>query len=147
MKKALIFLIIFCFIPSMILASELKNVNDVEKFTYMLISKIQKNQIAEMFDLTKNFTFIPVEEIESAKNQIILKRKEYINRIGNPIGSVIHIETKTIVDSLIHIKYLEKCDRNSIIWNFTFYKPMDDWFLASLWSSDNILSLFGENFQ
>lgn len=67
---------------------------------------------------------------------------QYGSRFGSPIG-IEFIDLKKSGDSLLRIRYLQKCVKGPLTWVFYFYKNNDGWLLDTFkWDDSMFMTLF-----
>jgi hypothetical protein len=61
---------------------------------------------------------------------------------GKPLGEVEFVREEFVGNSLLRLIYLEKFERNAIVWRLTYYRPNGQWFLHTLSWDDKPQDLF-----
>jgi len=74
--------------------------------------------------------------LEQAKQQIAANLSKY----GKPLGYDLIME-KAFGTSVVRLVYILKMEKHPIIWEFFFYRPRDNWFLANFDINDEFKGL------
>ncbi|MBU0992300.1 MAG: hypothetical protein KJ737_07380 [Proteobacteria bacterium] len=142
MKKGLICLaIILLAMPSVLMAETFKSKKDVSGFIASLSTEIVQGKIKEVFDKIKPYWPIPEQEIDVIVYQLENQRNQIISRFGKRL-SIERAETFEIGDSFYREVYLVKYEKHAVAWVFTFYKPMEQWIVNSVRTSDQMDDFF-----
>jgi len=76
------------------------------------------------------------KQLEVLKTQIRAGIKLYGKYIGIEL-----IEEKTIGKSVVSLTYLMKFEQNPLVWNFVFYRPLDQWQVSWVMFNDRFQGL------
>jgi hypothetical protein len=95
---------------------------------------MQKADISEAYDKLFRGSSIPTEKPQSIA---VLKQQ---TQIALPLyGKVLGYELvreESFGTSVVRLVYLLKAEKHVTVWEFYFYKPKDDWFLANVYFND-----------
>jgi hypothetical protein len=133
MKKHLPILIAFIFI----LLANISHAKEPGEFTEDFFKMVQAGKISEAYDNLFVGSQIPAQKPQAVD---MLKRQ---TSSGLPLyGNIVGLEKvreERIGKSIIRLVYVLKLDLAPTVWEFYFYKPKENWFLANV--------IFNDQFQ
>ena len=101
--------------------------------------EVQKGNIAGAYDQLFTGSPIPVDKPQAVT---VLKQQTLANLplYGKILGFEIVHEEK-LSDSVVRFVYILKTEKAPLTWEFYFYKPKADWFIANINYNDQFSSL------
>jgi hypothetical protein len=105
-----------------------------QRIHYRFFKLVQANKITEAFDHLFVGSQIPAQKpqaVDALKRQTASGLPMY----GNVLGVELFREEK-IGDSIVRLVYILKMEMAPMIWEFYFYKPKKEWFLANIIFND-----------
>jgi hypothetical protein len=144
MFKKLSFIILLTLVASNARADVFVSENDLKPFTDKIIEMVAKGEIKKAINTTKPYATISEAEIQAAIQNSETQRIQLAERYGTPIGFEF-IGQKKVGQSLIRIIYLEKLEKQAIIWAFYFYKAKSGWVINSFVWDDQINLIYQLN--
>jgi hypothetical protein len=126
MKKIILWTLLFLY-PAAALAAEPATPKAmIETF----FGGVQKGNIAGAYDQLFTGSTIPVDKPRAVT---VLKQQTQANLplYGTILGYEMVYEEK-LSDSVIRYVYILKTEKAPLTWEFYFYKPKSDWFLANI---------------
>jgi len=114
---------------------------DLKPFADKIMELVIKGDILKAFDAMKPYLVIPEAEFKSAAQNSKSQREQFAERIGSPIGYEF-IGQKSVGTSLVRLVYIEKTEKQALIWAFYFYKAKAGWVLNSFVWDDQTPALF-----
>jgi len=139
--------ILFLFFPLLLAANVvfgeiLPNEQAAKDLSDKIMTKVNAGDLAAAFDLMKPYAAVSATEIDSAALQSKAAMDQFGSRYGSSIG-IEFIDSKKSGDSLLRIRYLQKCVKGPLTWVFYFYKNNDGWLLDTFkWDDSMFTTLF-----
>lgn len=131
MKKILvIFCVLFLIFSTAAFAKTLPDENAAKDLSNKIMAKVTQGDLSAAFNTMKPYTFIGPAEIDAIVIQSKASREKSGQRSGKATGYEF-IDSKKIKDSLLRLRYLEKNEKNTLFWEFYFYKTSKGWVLDS----------------
>jgi hypothetical protein len=100
--------------------------NDLRPFTDKIMEMVIKGELKKAFNTIKPYIVTSEAELQAAAQNSETQRIQLGERYGAPIGYEF-IGQKKVGDSLVRIIYLEKLEKQALIWAFYFYKSKNGW--------------------
>jgi len=133
------FLSLFISLP--VLASTIKNSEKVDQLSNQFMQLVKQGKVNQAYKTLSPYISIGETKFLEVGN----KAATYITRvqakIGNPLA-VNEISSKKIGNDLIRKLYLLKYSTATLVWELTFYQPVNGWLLIGVNYSTNIDALF-----
>jgi hypothetical protein len=115
---------------------------DVRKAADASMAKLSDGDIKGAFgDFRRSFAS-PADSLSSLEITYKSQREVATLAFGKPLGEVEFIREELVGRSLLRLIYLEKFERNAIVWRMTYYRPNQEWFLHTLSWDDKPQDLF-----
>ena len=128
MRKWLVLLLL---IPSLSYAAEIK---PAKAMAEAFFGRLQKSDVSGAYDNLFRGSSIPKD-----KPQAVTALKQQ-TQAGLPLyGKVLGYELvreESFGTSLVRFVYLLKSEKHATVWEFYFYKPKNEWFLANILFND-----------
>jgi len=101
--------------------------------------EVQKGNIAGAYDQLFTGSPIPVDKPQAVN---VLKQQTLANLplYGKVLGFE-QVHEEKLTDSVMRFVYILKTEKAPLTWEFYFYKPKADWFLANINYNDQFSSL------
>ena len=101
--------------------------------------EVQKGNIAVAYDQLFTGSLIPVDKPQAVN---VLKQQTLANLplYGKVLGFE-QVHEEKLTDSVMRFVYILKTEKAPLTWEFYFYKPKADWFLANINYNDQFSSL------
>ena len=133
----LLFLIITWNVQADVLISE----KDLKPFTDKIMEMILKGELKKAFNTIKPYITTSEAELQAATQNSETQRVQLSERYGTAIGYEF-IGQKKVGESLIRIIYIEKLEKQAIIWAFYFYKSKIGWVINSFVWDDQMSLIY-----
>lgn len=103
-----------------------------------------KGELKKAFNTIKPYITTSEAELQAAAQNSETQRSQLAERYGAPLGYEF-IGQKKIGESLIRIIYIEKLEKQAIIWAFYFYKSKSGWVINSFVWDDQVSLIYQIN--
>jgi hypothetical protein len=124
-------------------AKTLPDENAAKDLSAKIMAKVVKDDLGAAFKLMKPYTFIGPAELDAITVQSKASRERIGQKNGKSIGYEF-VDSKKAGDSLLRLRYIEKNEKNVLLWVFYFYKTKEGWGLDSFNWSEVYVPLFAE---
>ncbi len=121
-------------------ANEMKTVKDVQKKSEKIMKKLAEGNYKEAFEIIKEISAVPKDEIEMAFVASKKQLSAYGSRYGEPIGFEM-VKHKKLSPSLVMYEYIQKREKHPLVWQFIFYKAKKRWKLNEFRWFDKLLQI------
>ena len=111
-------------------AKTLTNENAAKDLATKIMAKVAKGDLSAAFKMMNPYTFIGPAEIDAIIIQAKVSREKSGEKNGKSLGYEF-IDSKKSGDSLLRFRYIEKNEKNVLLWVFYFYKVKEGWILDS----------------
>jgi len=138
---------VFCLMLAIIVfgsiahADSFSSKQHIDEFIKGVIPNLVTENYKEGFYKLKPYWPIPGVEIDSVINKIDLQMPTISKRFGKVL-SMEFIKSESIGASFYKIVYLQKYESHAMVWDFSFYKPADVWFVNQVYFSDSLRKLY-----
>jgi len=126
------------------LPKEIQSVKIPQELAEQVMDKLNKEELSDGLNLAKKYWVIPDREIDALISTVTRQWKIVNRRFGKYISYEL-IKTQKISDTFIRYYYLQKFEKHALYWQFTFYKPKDEWYVNKISFKDNMDILFDIN--
>ena len=135
MKKIILWTLLFLH-PAVALAAEPPSPKAMVETFFV---EVQKGNIAVAYDQLFTGSPIPVDKPQAVN---VLKQQTLANLplYGKVLGFE-QVHEEKLTDSVMRFVYILKTEKAPLTWEFYFYKPKADWFLANINYNDQFSSL------
>ena len=128
LKKGLVLLLL---VPSLSYAAEPRTAKAMVEVFFV---SLQKADVSGAYDNLFRGSSIPKDKPQAIA---VLKQQTQgaLPFYGKVLGSEL-VHEEAFGTSLVRLVYLLKAERHATVWEFYFYKPKNDWFLANILFND-----------
>jgi len=109
------------------------------EFTSKFFKMIEAGRILDAYDQLFAGSQIPAQKPQAV--EMLKKQTSNILSLYGKIVGLEKIREERIGESIIRLAYILKLETAPTIWEFYFYKPGDNWFLANITFNDQVQSL------
>jgi hypothetical protein len=142
--KSLLSIILLFIIASGAKADVFVSENDLRPFTDKIMEMILKGELKKAFNTIKPYIVTSEAELQAAAQNSETQRVQLAEKYGAPIGYEF-IGQKKVGESLIRIIYIEKLEKQALIWAFYFYKSKNGWVINSFVWDDQMSLIYQIN--
>ena len=114
---------------------------DARALSERVMTEVGGGDIIKGLEQLRAFNVYSKEEFDNSLAQIKAQLPEMQKRFGRAIGYDF-VTVEKIGDSLRQFVYLQKFEKNVLIWRFVFYKPQNRWLLNTFYFDDKVQLLF-----
>lgn len=139
-----IFAISVIFFASAIDADTFKDEAAMRKFGDDFMNKIGSGDVAAAFEMLRPYSIMNDVDFGSAVNESNKQRQKFSIHYGPSAGYVFVAETKK-GNTAYMLQYIEKTQKQALIWAFYFYKTKDGWVVDEFGWTDQLSVLFQGN--
>lgn len=132
-------LLLLCF-SGLALADDLTDLAKVRSLADSVMRQIQTDDVKAAFANLSAYWGLPSAEVDVAVSKIIDQRKLISSRFGKPVG-LQFIDQKSVADTFVRLRYVEKFENHFIKWQLFFYKPQTVWRFDTFNMDDQIGAL------
>jgi hypothetical protein len=143
-KKISLSVICFLLITASANAENFATDKDLKPFTDKVMDLVVKGDLKKAFETMKPYVVVSEADMQTAEQKSETQREQFTERYGAPIGYEF-IAQKATGESLIRIVYIEKLEKQALVWAFYFYKAKSGWMLNSVIWDDQMPYLFQMN--
>jgi hypothetical protein len=144
MLKKLSYIILLLIITAEVKADVFVSEKDLKPFTDKVMEMVIKGEIKKAFAAIKPYITTSDAELQAAAQNSETQRVQLAERYGAPIGYEF-IGQKKVGDSLVRFIYLEKLEKQALIWAFYFYKSKTGWVINSFVWDDQVTLIYQIN--
>ncbi len=98
---------------------------------------VVEEDYADAYDGLAAHSIISAENFATLKIQTIQQRAAVRGQYGQPVNFE-KIDTELLGSSLVRLRYLERCPRRGLLWEFVFYRGEKGWELYWVNFSDEL---------
>ncbi|ACM21328.1 hypothetical protein Geob_2985 [Geotalea daltonii FRC-32] len=138
--RKIIFVLLWL-IPQFSLAGELQTTKEAKELSENIVGYFIKADFKKGLELAKPFWPLPEVEIDGLANQIATQWPVVQQRFGKATGKEF-VREESIGKSFVRYYYLHKFENHSLLWRFTFYKPLNTWKINGIQYIDDFDYLF-----
>jgi len=139
--KAILAALILLTISTNAFAATINKEGDIRPFADSVMESLVKDGFQSAYLKLKPYTMIPETEFDASLLQSTAQRDQYGARYGKTIGYEF-ISSQKAGESLIKLQYIEKREKNPLVWLFFFYKADAGWTLNSFIWHDKVPAAF-----
>lgn len=107
--------------------------------TTQCMEHLMASRYAAAIGVFSGHTPLSPDDIDQLKITIVQQRNNTTNY--EPIGYEL-VDVQWLGQSLIRLRYLERCEVSGLMWNFDFYRADKEWVLVNLAYSDKVSQMF-----
>jgi hypothetical protein len=144
MFKKLSYIILLLMIAAELKADVFVSEKDLKPFTDKIMEMVVKGEIKKAFNTIKPYITTSDAELQAAAQNSETQRIQLAERYGSPVGYEF-IGQKKVGDSLVRFIYLEKLEKQGLIWAFYFYKSKTGWVINSFVWDDQMTLIYQIN--
>ena len=118
--------------------------NAIQKTTDAFMKRLEEGRVLAAYREMKRVLGVDsrpfMKDAEKARKFF----KQVRDRVGEPLESAL-VKTDTIEDHFHRLSYLQKFESAALHWQFTFYRPREEWVLVGVSYSTSLDSLYQLN--
>lgn len=121
------------------------DIQATQKLSQEIIKQIEQGDVESAFDLLSQNWPLSQSDFDTLKAHTQKNRHNLSQRYGQVL-SIEYLGSQRIGKSFVRHNYLEKFEKHAIQWEFSFYKPLDNWVMNSMFWDDKITPLYDRDF-
>ncbi|WP_034300311.1 hypothetical protein [Herbaspirillum sp. RV1423] len=122
-------------------ADTLKTEAEARQLTDKVMAAAGKGQTDDAYAIMTPYTLTDVNTLDRARVSARTSRMQLEQYIGGSVGYEF-ISSEKVGESLLKLIYIEKAEKQAILWQFIFYKTASGWALSAFSNSDDVNTLF-----
>ena len=141
-RHLFLFLIMLFASVNLAFGDTLSNEQAARDLADKIMTKAASGDIVAAFELMKPYAAVSATEVDSAALKSKSEMEKFGAMYGEPIGYEF-IDSKKSGESLLRLRYIEKCVKGPLAWVFYFYQTNRGWVMTTvLWNDEGFKGLF-----
>lgn len=140
MRFTVLFLTAILFAPS-ISAAEMRSSDGAVALTDQAMKLFTSGDFRGGINLLRPYTIIQETDLASMVAQAEIQMPTMSARYGKSLGYEL-LRNDTVSDSLIQVVYLQRLEKQAVVWRFILYRGSNGWLINTLNYADDAAAAF-----